>query len=104
MKKHLLVPDVSLKNIAETYLFMNVDYVSKQFIKYTGKRFSAYLNELKIERAKQLLTTDPEIKISAVVNAVGCANNPQYFNYINKKQMGITPSNYQQNCRTARNT
>lgn len=104
MEEHLSDPDVSLKNIAETYLFMNVDYVSKQFVKYTGKRFSAYLNELKIERAKQLLTADPEIKISTVADAVGCANNPQYFNYIFKKQTGMTPSNYQQNCRNARNT
>ena len=104
MKEHLSDPDVSLKNISETYLFMNVDYVSKQFIKYTGKRFSAYLNELKIERAKQLLTADPEIKISAVADAVGCANNPQYFNYIFKKQTGMTPSSYQQSCVRARNT
>lgn len=98
MKEHLADQNVSLKNIAESYLFMNVDYVSKQFVKYTGKRFSAYLNELKIEKAKQLLSEDKDIKISAVAEAVGCANNPQYFNYIFKKETGITPSSYQQKC------
>lgn len=95
MKEHLVDPDVSLKNIAETHLFMNVDYVSKQFVKFTGKRFSAYLNELRTEKAKKLLAENPGIKISVVAEAVGCANNPQYFNYIFKKQTGMTPSAYQ---------
>lgn len=95
MKEHLVDPDVSLKNIAETHLFMNVDYVSKQFVKFTGKRFSVYLNELRTEKAKKLLAENPNIKISVVAEAVGCANNPQYFNYIFKKQTGMTPSAYQ---------
>lgn len=95
MKEHLVDPEISLKNIAETYLFMNVDYVSKQFVKFTGKRFSVYLNELRTEKAKKLLAQNPEIKISVVAEAVGCANNPQYFNYIFKKQTGMTPSAYQ---------
>lgn len=95
MKEHLVDPDVSLKNIAETHLFMNVDYVSKQFVKFTGKRFSAYLNELRTEKAKKLLAENPDIKIGVVAEAVGCANNPQYFNYIFKKQTGMTPSAYQ---------
>lgn len=95
MKEHLVDPDVSLKNIAETHLFMNVDYVSKQFVKFTGKRFFAYPNELRTEKAKKLLAENPDIKIGVVAEAVGCANNPQYFNYIFKKQTGMTPSAYQ---------
>ena len=95
MREHLVDPDSSLKNIAETYLFMNADYVGRQFVKFTGKRFSTYLNELRTEKAKLLLAEDPEVKISAVAEAVGCANNPQYFNYIFKKQTGMTPSAYQ---------
>lgn len=102
IKEHISDQNLSLKNIAETHLYMNVDYVSKQFVKYTGKRFSAYLNELKIEKAKQMLAEDKDLKISAVAEAVGCANNPQYFNYIFKKQTGMTPSNFQQTCATDR--
>ena len=90
-----MCPDISLKNIAETYLFMNADYVGRQFVKFTGKRFSTYLNELRTEKAKLLLAEHPEVKISVVAEAVGCANNPQYFNYIFKKQTGMTPSAYQ---------
>lgn len=96
MREHLADPDISLKNIAETYLYMNVDYVSKQFVKFTGKRFSTYLNQLKIDKAKQILSDHPDIKISRVAEEVGCANNPQYFNYIFKKITGMTPSSFQQ--------
>ena len=96
MQEHLADPDISLKNIAETYLYMNVDYVSKQFVKFTGKRFSTYLNQLKIDKAKQILSDHPDIKISRVAEEVGCANNPQYFNYIFKKNTGMTPSAFQQ--------
>ena len=49
-----------------------------------------------------MLAEDKDLKISAVAEAVGCANNPQYFNYIFKKQTGMTPSNFQQTCATGR--
>lgn len=95
MRQHLSEPSLSLKNIAENYLFMNVDYVSRQFVKHTGQRFSACLREMRIEKAKHLFQNDPYIKINEVAEQVGCGNNPQYFNYIFKKQTGLTPGAYQ---------
>lgn len=87
-------PNLTLKWIAENYLFMNVDYVSARFIKETRQRFSNYLTTLRIQKAKQLLTKGNKEQIQQVAEQVGCGNNPQYFSQIFKKHTGMTPSAY----------
>lgn len=77
---------------------MNVDYVSKQFYKQTGEKFSAYLNRIRIEKAQELLLhCDGEKnteKVYMVAEAVGCGNNPQYFSQLFRKCTGMTPTEY----------
>ena len=73
---------------------MNVDYLSKQFAKQTGERFSAYLTRKRIEKAMALLSSCENDKIYNVAEAVGCGNNPQYFSQIFKRAVGMTPSEY----------
>ena len=94
VNEHLSNPNLSLKWIAENYLYMNVDYLSKQFIKETGYKFSYYLTSKRIEKAKQLLLEDNVEKIYTVAEQVGCGNNPQYFSQIFKKHTGMTPTAY----------
>ena len=74
--------------------FMNVDYVSKQFYKQTGEKFSAWLNRQRIEKAKELLLNCDTEKIYTVAEAVGCGNNPQYFSQLFKKYTGMSPTEY----------
>lgn len=87
-------PNLSLKWISEQYLFMNVDYISKRFYKETGQKFSNYLTEMRIKKAKELLTNPDTAKIQYVAELVGCGNNPQYFSQLFKRYTGITPTNY----------
>lgn len=94
VQDHLSDPNLSLKWIAENHLFMNVDYLSKQFVKQTGYRFSQYLTEKRIEKAKELLQKGHSDKIYIVAEQVGCGNNPQYFSQIFKKHTGMTPTEY----------
>lgn len=91
---NLADPDISLKNLSEQHLFMNVDYVSKQFARQTGYRFSDFLNRKRVETAKQLLTQNADVQIQDVAEKVGFGNNPQYFCLIFKKYTGLTPSAY----------
>lgn len=93
-KEHISDPDLTLKWIVETHLFMNVDYVSRQFVLQTGNKFSAYLNELRIKKAKQLLINCDSEKIYYVAEQVGCGNNPQYFSHLFKKYTKMTPKEY----------
>lgn len=87
-------PNLTLKFIAEQYLFMNTDYVSKKFQKDTGIRFSAYLTNVRLEKAKEFLASGEADKILNVAAAVGCGNNPQYFSKLFKKNTGMTPTAY----------
>ena len=77
-----------------SYLFMNVDYVSKKFYKETGQKFSQYLTKMRIGKAKELIAKNPEEPIKNVAEQVGCGNNPQYFSQLFKKQTGMTPTDY----------
>ncbi len=87
-------PNLSLKWISENYLFMNVDYVSKQFMKQTGIKFSTYLANIRIDLAKKLLVERGSDKIYAIAEEIGCGNNPQYFSQLFKKHTGYTPTTY----------
>ncbi len=73
---------------------MNVDYVSRQFVLQVGKRFSTYLNELRINKAKKLLLDGSNEKIYCVAEQVGCGNNPQYFSHMFKKYTRMTPKEF----------
>lgn len=93
-------PELSLKYIAETVLFMNVDYLSKQFNKYVGCKFSSFLANARIEEAKRLLQEEKDISVQEVAAAVGCGNNPQYFSLLFKKHTGVTATDYMKTMRT----
>ena len=87
-------PSLTLKWIADNYLFMNVDYVSARFIKETKQKFSNYLTFKRIQKAKYLLSEGNAEQIQLIAEKVGCGNNPQYFSQIFKKNTGMSPSAY----------
>lgn len=87
-------PDLTLKWIAENHLYMNVDYVSRKFVRATGQKFSAFLTDVRIRCAKKLLSEYGIERIHEVAERVGCGNNPHYFSQIFKKSTGLTPSAY----------
>ncbi len=94
VRENLENPNLTLKYIAEQQLFMNVDYVSKKFQKETGIRFSNYLADERIQKAKNYIETSGADRIFDIAERVGFGNNPQYFSQLFKKKTGITPSAY----------
>ena len=94
LELHLEDSNLTLKWIAENYLYMNVNYVSRCFLKETGQKFSSYLMNLRVQKAKEILATQGNEKIQNVAELVGCGNNPYYFSKIFKKCTGMTPSAY----------
>lgn len=87
-------PNLSLKWIVENQLYMNVDYVSKQFVRQTNQKFSQYLTHVRICKAKELLLLRGTDKMYTIAEEVGCGNNPHYFSQIFKKITGLTPTEY----------
>ncbi len=94
VNENLQDDNLTLKYIAKNFLYMNVDYVSKKFLKETGIKFSTYLADVRIKKAKELLVSKGPDTIQEVAGEVGLGNNPQYFSQLFKKKTGMTPSSY----------
>lgn len=92
VEEHLSDSNLSLKWISENVLFMNADYVSRQFVRQTGSKFSTFLTTLRIQQAKKLLLEENPESPYEVAEKVGFGNNPQYFSQIFKKYTQMSPS------------
>ena len=86
--------DLSLSLLARNILYMNVDYLGKMFKKKTGERFSSYLLTKRISKAKELITSQYDLKIYQIAEQVGFGKNPQYFSHVFKKTTGYSPLEY----------
>ncbi len=68
-------------------------YFCKLFHKEIGVPFNAYLNQVRVDRAKQLLK-QTTLKLPEISEKTGFAN-AKYFGYVFKKVAGMTPLEYQ---------
>lgn len=85
---------LSLRWIAGSILYTNVDYLGKIFKKETGKNFSYYVMEKRMEIAKALISEGMNDRIYEVAEKVGYGSNSQYFSRVFKKYAGISPLEY----------
>lgn len=86
------------KNITQDFLaslfFLNRSYLSQLFRKKTGQKFIDYLNEIRIEKAKeQLVFTDR--KMYQIARSVGY-DNVKYFFRIFRKKTGLSPEQFRE--------
>ncbi|MFA9378845.1 MAG: helix-turn-helix transcriptional regulator [Lachnotalea sp.] len=83
-----------MKWITANYLFISVGYLSKQFVKEEGERFSEYLNRIRMLEAQKLLLLYNNDNIKNIAKQVGFENSPHYFSQVFKRYAGCTPSEY----------
>ncbi len=88
--------DLSLRWIAGNILYTNVDYLGKIFKKETGKNFSHYVMEKRMEAAKSRILEGESHKIYEVAESVGFGSNSQYFSQVFKKYTGVSPLEYRE--------
>lgn len=82
---------ITLSDIA-THLAISKGYLCGLFKKETGKTFSRYLNEKRIEESKKLLQSE-HLSMLDIALSVGF-NNQSYYNVIFKNFMKQTPLEY----------
>lgn len=85
--------EISLSDISEKF-FVSPSYLSRLFKKETGKNLSDFINEYRIEKAKQLLLTT-DLKTYEVADRVGIPD-PHYFSRLFKRYTGYSPSEYKE--------
>lgn len=84
--------DISLQDIANEF-DISVTYAGKLISSHLNIGFKSYLNSLRINRAKEILLSQPQIKISALPEMLGY-NNSVTFLRVFKKYEGISPSEF----------
>lgn len=83
---------VTLEEIADR-LRVSTAYLSGQFNREVGQPFSAYIKDLRLKKAKELLLGS-ELKTFEIARRVGYPD-PKYFSRVFKEATGMTPGEYQ---------
>lgn len=84
--------DLKLEEISQQ-VFLNPKYLSRMFKNETGINVTDYLVSVRIDKAKQLLRENMEIKVYEVAKLIGYGDSV-YFNKIFKRLVGVTPLEY----------
>jgi two-component system, response regulator YesN len=92
LNKSYMDSNISAGLIAEK-LGITPQYFSKIFKKYTGMSFPDYINNLRLEKAKELLSADSFLSICEICEKTGY-NSQSYFTTAFTKKFGIPPAKY----------
>lgn len=82
---------ISLEEVSEQ-AFVSAGYLSTLFKERTGKNFSDYVIEMRIEEAKRLLR-QPALSMSDIAERIGYAD-ARHFSKVFQKMVGVKPTAY----------
>lgn len=85
---------ISLDDICNN-IKLSPAYVTRLIKKYTHKTFVQYLNELRIDKACEILAENNNLKIMYIAEEVGFTSS-KYFIKVFKELKGVTPGEFQQ--------
>ncbi len=91
IKKHYLESSISLNSVAKE-VNLSPNHFSMIFSNETNHTFIEYLTKTRLDQARVLLEESSK-RLSDIAYEVGY-NEPQYFSYIFKKNMGVSPRDY----------
>lgn len=97
---HFNDPDLQMNKVA-TQLNLSANHFSTVFSQEMGEPFRDYLNNLRITRAKELLSTT-SIMCSQIAFQCGY-NDPHYFSTFFKKKTGVTPQEFREHTQQSHN-
>lgn len=91
IREHYHEPDFNLSGLSYA-MHVSLSHLSTVFKQTAGNNLSAYVTELRLEKARQLLS-DMQYSISEV-SVLSGYSDAKYFAKLFKKKMGSTPSEY----------
>lgn len=83
--------DITLEQVADS-IGISYSYIRKIFSKLFGLHFPEYLNDLRIDASKSLLT-DTRLAVAHVAARVGYTNEQRFYRNF-KRRVGCTPKEY----------
>ena len=105
---HNYASNITLEDISQLFGY-NRSYLGKIFSKKMGQNFNSYIDQIRIEKSKELLLSD-DSKVYAIAARVGY-KNVDYFHIKFKKYVGISPAEFRKrhkeqdaSCSPAENT
>jgi two-component system response regulator YesN len=78
--------------IVSNHVSLNYSYFSQAFKEYTSLSFVNYLKKLRIDRARELLTTT-DYKVYEISEMAGFENT-KHFSRVFKEMEGVSPQEY----------
>ena len=91
---HYADESLSLQYLADKVVYMNADYIGREFTRAMGQKFSSYLLGIRMEHAKSLMRADRSLHSYEIAEKVGLGDNPHYFSQLFRKYTGTTPKDY----------
>ena len=95
---------LSLQYIADKVVYMNADYIGREFTRTVGQKFSNYLLSVRMEHAKRMMRDDPSLHSYEIAEKVGLGKNPHYFSQLFRKYTGMTQKEYRHKLEEAENS
>lgn len=91
IREHLQEENLSITNVAES-VYLNSVYFGRMFKKVMNISFKRYVQNVRLEKAKELLLEEKE-SIGSIGSRVGIPNG-SYFSKLFKENTGVLPSEY----------
>lgn len=89
---YYLNPNIKINDLVNMTGYCRT-YVSTYINRTYNCSFSDYVNQLRVRHAQNLLKGDPEMKVAAIVEMVGFANENSFYRNF-RKFAGMTPSDW----------
>ncbi|WP_136608408.1 response regulator [Paenibacillus dokdonensis] len=86
------IADATLQTAAD-HVGLHPAYLSSLFKNKTKENVSEYMYKMRMQRAREMLIEQPELKVSDVASAIGY-HKPQYFIKLFKEHYGLTPQDF----------
>jgi len=96
--QHYMDPDISLHSVASR-VGHSASHFCTVFGEATGRTFKAYLTDVRIKRARELLRTT-SLRTIEIADQVGY-NDPHYFSLVFKRSTGLSPREFRLQSRPA---